>query len=208
MDSNWITMDESDSRRFMNAVNLYRDVLGNRSEVAMRRGLIDLIKSIRKQTIRSKKKRKAEVVRRHGKAVKVIAKKGRFAGQKVKLFRVNVRGKWKYTVGDSISELKKSSFVVIKNSGLAKKSWGWLMHHIFSVGNPNSGGEAKIPEGALSGYWHKGKERLEFDLENALGYITSAVPKGAISTAVTAAEKSIKFKVEKVLQKARERANL
>lgn len=97
----------------------------------------------------------------------------------------------------------------IPRAGLAKASWGWAAKKIY---NADAEGELMLswkldrmrsdPRKAVSGKFAKGANGCAADIVNALDYISSACPPGAVSAAVGAAEKRLVHNIENHIERA------
>lgn len=208
LDISRVELDENDLQGFGDAIRAYQREMHKSMQESLRRCTIDLLKSIRARTIQSKKKRRVEQVRRNGKPLWVTGKYGKFKGQHVKMFRVNVHEKWKIKVGSKISEVRKYPIAQIRRRGLAKRSWGWVMHQLFNQAAKSQGDDRRIYAKALRAKWTDDHQVVKCDIANALDYIRSAVPGGAVREAMAAATALITKKIELALERDAKKAKL
>ena len=208
LDDSRIVIDQKSLTSFNAAMRLYQEVTGKSLAEVVRRSSIDLMKSLRAMTTKSKKRRTVEAVQRGGRAVWMTGKHGRFKGQKVKLFRVDVRGKWKMKVGTRISEVKKYPIAQIRRQGLAKRSWGWAMHKLFNTPDKSVGDDPKIFSRSVRSKLIDEREEAGVEVSNRLDYIRNALPKGAVTMAMKKAEASIMWKVKNEIAKNAKKAGL
>ena len=209
---------QSTIRNFVKACDRYRDELGNSQAVAIRRGVIHLVRSLRKLTPKAKRQlpagniRRARpdetityvtpkgkkkplprwlIVRRGGKKIYVKPTRPRHNEVPVKS-RAEARRRWGQNV----------------RWGLAKKSWGWFMHALFHRGNPETGNpKAKIDSRMTAGYFREvvtgSNPRVEALLVNKLNYIGTILPSHMVEGAMLSAIKSINAQFKEGHAKAR-----
>ena len=213
------SVPEATIRDFARACNRYRDELGNSQAVAIRRGTIALIKSLRTRTPKAKKQMSLQNVRRADPSItySYYTPKGkrksfprwlivRHGGKKVYYKPSGLK--------DFITPVKNKSEARRRwgqhtRWGLARKSWGWFMHALFNRANPESANpKAKIDSRMVDG--HPLREvvtgpnrRVEVLIVNKLDYMRDILPNGALEEAMRAATRSINTQIDEGHAKAR-----
>lgn len=215
------TVPEATIRDFTRACDRYRDELGNSQAVAIRRGTIALIKSLRTRTPKAKKQTPSRNIRRvrPDESYPYVTPKGRKRPHP--RWVVIRRGGADKTVyykptnpSESDAPVKTKSEAVRRwgqhtRWGLARKSWGWFMHALFNRANPESANpKAKIDSRMVDG--HPLREvvtgpnrRVEVLIVNKLGYMRDILPNGALEEAMRAATRSINTQIDEGHAKAR-----
>lgn len=209
---------QSTIRNFVKACDRYRDELGNSQAVAIRRGVIHLVRSLRKLTPRAKKQLPAGNIRRArpDETISYVTPKGkkkplprwiivRKGGKRIYIkpthprenevpvkSRAEARRRWGQNV----------------RWGLAKKSWGWFMQALFNKSNPETGNpKATIDNRMTEGYYREvvtgSNQRVEALLVNKLNFISTILPSHMVEGAMLSATKSINAQFEKGHAKAR-----
>jgi len=191
-----IDFNKSDVRDFSGVMDRLVKELGWSPSRAGTYAFINLLKSLRASTKRSKKTRK----------IKVAGRKHKGGGNRrfeVENFKNGEKQSFHIYAG-SLAEAKKSNAAKVHYVGLAKASMGWAMRDVF-----NKGGAGKIgfrkPAGVVSGFARTSKGEFSAQVENNLSYIRSAfVSSGArtISTAMQRAKNSMTKKIENDLMRA------
>ena len=205
---------EETVRAFSRACNRYRDELGNTQAVAIRRGVINLIKSLRKLTPKAKRMAPLkDVVRYDGRfegKPNYITPKGRKQKSQHRWAIYRHGGDRQRTYvhpADSRSEARQK-FGKYTRWGLAKKSWGWFMQALFNRANPEAANpKAKIDHRMTEGYLREivtgDTPHVEVLIVNKLDYITDVLPSSALDEAMQAATRSINAQIDKGHAKAR-----
>lgn len=198
--------------KFLKACDRYRDELGNSQKVAVRRGTIALVKSLRARTLKSKKEAPLRDVTRYaGPGPKYITPKGKKQTPQPCWSIVRHGGEREKTyvyAAASRSEARKKHGAYSK-WGLAKHSWGWFMKSLFhrredTGGNPKTRITADMAEGNIREVVTGSNPRVEVRLVNKLDYIRAATSEGALAESMEKATKSINAQLDKHLAKARE----
>lgn len=218
-------------RSFEAALSRYRTELGNSAEVAVRRGCVAFLKSMRARTRKApqhlasrditpsatspvyihgddgKLLRRWDFMRySHGSLVYV----SRFVPAHQTVAR-SKGGKWSVRCDVSAQRREAMARANIRRWGLAKQSWGWLMHALFGGGeeivNPNATVSRAVVHGTFkkSDSWTAGTGLIpgaKAHLENDLDYIVYAVEPGAINESLTAATNWINETIRRGLAKA------
>ena len=95
----------------------------------------------------------------------------------------------------------------ISRSGLAKKSWGWIMHQIHSgadagdMSYERTRGERRDPRQAVKGLFTRFKTGASAQIRNALDYIAAALFPGALPESIEAAAKRLEYNISKTIQR-------
>ena len=209
------------AKDFANACNRYRDELGNSQAVAIRRGVINLVQSLRRQTPKAKKQAPSDHIRRArpSETAFYITPKGHKKKPLPRWVVVRRGGKDKKVYfkpshpkdGDTPVKTKaeaRRKWGQYTRWGLAKKSWGWFMHSLFKRNNPESGNpNAKIDDRMTEGYLREvvtgTNPRVECLIVNKLNYINDILPGHAVEAAMILATRSINAQIENGFAKAR-----
>ena len=134
------TIDGAASKAFQEALKVYADSLGSAISTAPRRAAIQMCKSFRAGTrLAPKFARSSEYTATKSNADPkhkwLTLKDGR------KLRRFNLkrppRGTDYDVYAESKSDLRKSRLKLVRR-GLARQSWGWVMHNVFSGSAPDA----------------------------------------------------------------------
>lgn len=215
------SVHESTIKEFLKACDRYRDKLGNTQAVAMRRGIINLIKSFRHQTPKAKKLAPVSHIHRTSPAdgVAYITPKGHKQKPMPRWVVVRRGGPdkrvyikpYKPKNGDAPVTTRgeaRRKWGQYTRWGLAKKSWGWFMHALFNRANPEHANpkakvDGRMTEGFLREIVTGGKPRVECLIVNKLDYIRDILPSYAIEGAMLKAIKSITAQIDEGHAKAR-----
>ena len=205
-----------DVQGLVKAMDKYRDEVGGRQVVVVRKCTIALLKSIRAQTARSAKVAPArDVTKYDGPSVHYIRPKGK--GQVAQhRYRIRRRGGEDERIYVNAADSKtdaRQRFGKYTRWGLAKKSWGLAMAALFKRSEPSGGNtKAKVNPSLIQTRLDEiptgPNPRIEVEVVNKLGYITSATPESVVGPAITAATNSINWQIQKALDKAKEKAGL
>lgn len=195
---------------FARACSRYKDELGNRQAVAIRRGTINLVTSLRARTAKAKKQAPAQHVSRADKPRYLTPKGHNQKPQRAWAIRRRVgsnREKTYIHAADSKAEARRK-FATYTRWGLARKSWGWFMKALFNRAAPTDGNpKAKVDGRMANGYLREvvtgPNPRVEVLIVNRLDYIRDALPPGALEESMTAATNSINKQIDDGLAKAR-----
>lgn len=195
---------------FMRACSRYADELGNTQRVAIRRGTIALVKSLRARTAKAKKQAPTGDVTRA--TPRYLTPKGHHQKpQPAWVIRRHVgdKGERHYIhTADTRAEARRK-YAQYTRYGLAKLSWGWFMKALFnrSIPGESANPRAKVDSRMTEGYLREsgvGKGRVvEVLIVNRLDYITAALPSGALEESMRAATNSINKQIDDGLAKAR-----
>ena len=91
----------------------------------------------------------------------------------------------------------------IRNWGLAKKSWGWFMKSLFRQSMQDENPRAKIDSRMVDAQKRESDTEYSVVLVNRLEYIRKAMPPGMMSIALRKATNSINHKIESGLRSRR-----
>ena len=121
------------------------------------------------------------------------------------------RGKDGKMVGKSTGAERRELFRLhggISRSGLAKKSWGWIMKQIHNGADAGdlswkrTKGERRDPRQAVKGLFTRFKTGAAAQIGNFLDYILAALQPGALRESIDAATKRLEFNISKSIEKA------
>lgn len=197
--------------KFLKACDGYREKLGNSQAVAIRRGTIALIKSLRARTAKAKQQAPLKDVTRYdGPGPKYITPKGKKQKPQPR-WAIRRRGgqdaKTYVKPAATRAEARRKGGQYTR-WGLAKHSWGWFMKALFkraeqTGGNPKTKIEPRMAEGQLREIVTGKNPRVEVLIVNKLDYIRAALPENALADAMSSATRSINAQLEKGLAEAR-----
>ena len=201
-------------RDFTRAFTRYRDELGNSQIVAVRRGTIALIKGLRARTAKAKQfVPLGDVMKYEGEGPKYITPKGKNQKSVRRWTVIRKRGtpqEYKRAVTAERRSDARKQRGEIELRGLARQSWGWFMALLFNKQPPGDVGINKMRkvDRRLVDGWRKEfvtgeNPRIDITMINKLGYITEALPDGALSEAMSAATRYIDGQIDRGLAKAR-----
>lgn len=189
-----IQLDEADIDRFSGVMDRLVSELGWSPARAGTYAFINLLKSVRASTKKSKKVRTVRTASRKGRERRRFNVENFSNGEKKNF----------YIYAGSLAEAKKSPFAQVKYSRLAYTSWGWAMRDLFNKGALGNV-SFRRPASAVSGFVNKGKGSFSASVENKIKYIRSAfISSGdrTIATAMQRASSSMNGKITKDLIKA------
>ncbi len=199
-------------RVFNNYITRFQKEAGMSQRVAVRRCTIALIKSLRARTKTAKKKRPLKVFQKYtGDGPHYITpKSGNFKG--VSLHRWTMAGFKKHEPHTFIyaAESRNDAWQrhgKIKRYGLAKRSWGWFMKALSNRPDmSDNGGRLKIDgrmvEGGLREVVTGSNPRIEVNIVNKMDYISKALSDADLSAAVSAANDSLLWQLNKAIEEA------
>lgn len=201
-------------RDFNNALDGYKSKLGNSPAVALRRGVIAFIKSLRARTPRSAKQAPLRDIQPYtGPGPHYITpKSGNFKGRALHRFSIKRKGGPDTVYRIRPAESKKDAQArhgQYWKWGLAKKSWGWFMQSLFHKGNPEQGGRnAKITADMVEAIPLReivtgDNPHAEVTLINKLDYMRDILPDFALADAMVSATRSIRAQLRKGCVKAK-----
>jgi hypothetical protein len=181
--------------------------------VAVRRCTVALIKSLRARTKTAKKRRPMKAFAKYtGNGPHYITpKSGLFKG--VPLHRWTMEGYKRHQPHTFIyaAEDRRDAWQrhgKIKRYGLAKRSWGWFMKALFNrTEGGDNGGRLKIDgrmvEGGLREIVTGSNPRVEVRIVNKMDYISEALSDADLSAAVSAANDSLLWQLNKAIERAK-----
>ncbi len=209
------SVPEHKIRVFQEYVARFQEEVGMSQRVAVRRCTVALIKSLRARTATAKKNRPMKAFRKYtGDGPHYITpKSGVYQG--VSLHRWTMDGYRKHEPHTFIyaAESKRDAWQrhgMIKRHGLAKRSWGWFMKALFNrAEGSDSGGRLRIDdrmvEGGIREIVTGSNPRIEVNIINKLDYISNALSDADLSAAVSAANDSLLWQLNKAIEEARKK---
>lgn len=190
-------------------------VTGQRQAVVVRKGVIQLIKSLRALTTKADKLVPQKDVRKYnGDGPKWITKQGDKAKRRYTIVRrAGTEDSYGYTTLSTSEGRARSKAGKIKAAGFARKTWGHAMNVLFNRANPeNDTSRIKVRPGTVDGYFREietgSNPRVEVEVINSLKYITAATPDSVVSGAISAATAFINGQVQRAIEEARKKAGL
>jgi len=208
---------KADCSALVEAIQKMQDATGQSQAVCVRKGVINLLKALRKRTAQAKKSiPKRNVEKYHGSGPHYITPKGKNQISK-RRYSITRRSPsvdaFSYAkVADSKTDAW-SKFGKITKWGLARKSWGHAMAALFGRsdakgGNPKARIKSGLVEGGMKEIITGNNPRVEATIINRLKYITEATPPAVLADAIKAAEKSMAQQTQHYLDKAKKGAGL
>ena len=208
---------KADCSALIKSMRTMQEKTGRSQAECVRRGTIELLKSLRKRTAQADKRVPKKDVRPYtGDGPHYITPKGK-----------NQKSQHRFTVVRRAPSPDSYGFAYPANSeaqarrqhgkiakwGLAKKSWGHAMAALFNRadakgGNPKAQLKSGLVEGHMRDIVTGDNPRVEVEIVNKLGYITEATPAHVVDEAIRAATKSMEQMTEDAVRKAQERAGL
>lgn len=201
-------------RVFQNYITRFQEEAGMSQRVAVRRCTVALIKSLRSQTKTAKKNRPMKVFGKYtGDGPHYITpKSGLFKG--VSLHRWTMDGYKRHQPHTFIyaAESKRDAWQrhgKIKRHGLAKRSWGWFMKALFNRADGSDGGGRLKIDSRMVEYTPLreivtgSNPRVEVMIVNKMDYITEALSDADLSAAVSAANDSLLWQLNKAIEEAK-----
>ena len=198
---------------FLAACDKYRIQLGNSQKVAVRRGVIAFLKSVRAKTMSAKQFAPLSDIRKYtGPGPHYITpKSGAFKGVALHRYtKAGFKNHQPYTftyIGTSRQDVR-NRHGKRRNWGLAKQSWGWFMQSLFNQGDAPKNKNLRITgdmveTSGLREIVTGAEPRVEVTLTNKLSYIRHALPGGALAAAMQAATNSINKQMQRKLEEAK-----
>ena len=207
-----VDIPEGTVANFEAAIKRYHTDLGNSQRVAVRRGVIAFIQKVRGRTLKAKESIPARAVTRYkGDGPKYITPKGKNQKPQPRWIVRRRDQSQRFTFvrhreGVDTLAAAREKFGAIKRHGLARKSWGLFMTHLFNRANPEDKNPAAvIKSGLTEGYIREvitgDNPRVEALLVNRLGYICDATSDAAIAEAMAKATNQINGLIQKQVDK-------
>lgn len=199
-------------RVFEKYIDRFQEEAGMSQRAAVRRCTVALIKSLRARTKAAKKKRPMKSFEKYAGSGPhyITPKSGKYMG--VPLHRWTMDGFKKHQPHTFIyaAESKRDAWerhAGIKRHGLAKRSWGWFMKALFNRAEGSDyGGRLKIDdrmvEGGIREIVTGRNPRIEVLIVNKLDYITDALSDADLSAAMSAANDSLLWQLNKAIEEA------
>ena len=220
--------DKAAIKAFMDALARYETATKRSMKDAVRSATIDLVRSLRARTRRSRKFIERMEISKSYLPPKWI-KRGHSGRplRRMQLIRWGNGTNWldhrfvyggEYVRGPrggqrvrpfSEAQMRKEaqrSYGQIRNWGLAKKSWGWFMKSLFRQSMQDENPRAKIDSRMVDAQKRESDTEYSVVLVNKLEYIRKAMPPGAMSIALRKATNLINHKIENGLRSRRFRA--
>lgn len=220
--------DKSAIKAFMDALARYETATKRSMKDAVRSATIDLVRSLRARTRRSRKFIERMEISKSYLPPKWI-KRGHSGRplRRMQLIRWGNGTNWldhrfvyggEYVRGPrggqrvrpfSEAQMRKEAqrnYGQIRNWGLAKKSWGWFMKSLFRQSMQDENPRAKIDSRMVDAQKRESDTEYSVVLVNKLEYIRKAMPPGSLAIAIQRATNSINKKIESGLRSRRFRA--
>ena len=208
---------KADCSALIKSMRTMNEKTGRSQAECVRRGTIELLKSLRKRTAQADKRVQKKDVRPYtGDGPHYITPKGK-----------NQKSQHRFTVVRRAPSPDSYGFAYPANSeaqarrqhgkiakwGLAKKSWGHAMAVLFNRadakgGNPKAQLKSGLVEGHMRDIVTGDNPRVEVDIVNKLGYITEATPAHVVDEAIRNAASSMEKATLRAVQEAQKRAGL
>ena len=218
-------VDKAAIKAFMDALARYETATKRSMKDAVRSATIDLIRSLRARTRRSRKFIERMEISKSYLPPKWI-KRGHSGRplRRMQLMRWGNGTNWldhRYVYGGeyvrgprggqrvrpfSEAQMRKEAqrnYGQIRNWGLAKKSWGWFMKSLFRQSMQDENPRAKIDSRMVDAQKRESDTEYSIVLVNRLEYIRKAMPPGAMSIAIRKATNLINHKIESGLRSRR-----
>lgn len=199
-----IAFDQKGLNDFGHQLRRLADVCGYEPEKAVRMATVDLLKSLRASTIKSKTTRTIRPLdaksRRRWKAKGM----GDLPFVVERYDRKSDQIKETLIFAASLAEAKKARSAKVRYSGLARMSWSWAMRDLFATGP--SAAPFKRPSGAVAATKSGTSADHVIKIENRLEYVLSAFQGSgprAVSTATARAAASMRKHIARKLEAAR-----
>ncbi len=208
---------KADCSALIKSMRTMQEKTGRSQAECVRRGTIELLKSLRKRTAQAAKSVPKKDVRPYtGDGPHYITPKGK-----------NQKSQHRFTVVRRAPSPDSYGFAYPANSaaqarrehgkiakwGLAKKSWGHAMAVLFNRadakgGNPKAQLKSGLVEGHMRDIVTGDNPRVEAEIVNKLGYITEATPAHVVDEAIRNAASSMEKATLRAVQEAQKRAGL
>lgn len=210
--------DKAAIKAFTDALARYETATKRSMKDAVRSATIDLVRSLRARTRRSRKFIERMEISKSYLPPKWI-KRGH-SGKPLRRMQLIRRGhgtNWldhRYVYGGeyvrgprggqrvrpfSEAQMRKEAqrnYGQIRNWGLAKKSWGWFMKSLFRQSMQDENPRAKIDSRMVDAQKRESDTEYSVVLVNRLDYIRKAMPPGVISIALRKAANTINKKIQ------------
>lgn len=210
-------VSRADVRAFLDALSRYQRETKRDMKSAVRSATIDLLRSLRARTRKSRKFIDRMEIAKSSLPPKWI-KRGHGGGplRRMQLMRW-AHGRphldHRYVYGGEYAKGPKGGLRVrpyseahmrreaqrvygqIRNWGLARKSWGWFMKSLFRKAAQDENPRAKIRPGMVDGELAESDREIAVTLVNRLEYIREATPPGTFEVAIRKATNLINKKI-------------
>ena len=217
--------DKAAIKAFMDALARYETATKRSMKDAVRSATIDLVRSLRARTRKSRKfiermeisksylppkwikrghsgrpLRRMQLIR-WGKGTNWLDHRYVYGGEYVRGPRGGQRVR-PFSEAQMRTEAQRV-YGQIRNWGLAKKSWGWFMKSLFHASMQDENPRAKIDSRMVDAQKRESDTEYSVVLVNRLEYIRKAMPPGAMSIALRKATNLINKKIESGLRSRR-----
>lgn len=217
--------DKAAIKAFMDALARYETATKRSMKDAVRSATIDLVRSLRARTRKSRKfiermeisksylppkwikrghsgrpLRRMQLIR-WGKGTNWLDHRYVYGGEYVRGPRGGQRVR-PFSEAQMRTEAQRV-YGQIRNWGLAKKSWGWFMKSLFRQSMQDENPKAKIDSRMVDAQKRESDTEYSVVLVNRLEYIRKAMPPGAMSIALRKATNLINHKIESGLRSRR-----
>ena len=207
----------ADCSALIESMRTMQEQTGRRQAECVRRGTVELLRSLRKRTAQSAKSVPKKDVRKYaGDGPHYITPKGK--NQKSQHRYMVVRrapspDSYGFAYPANTEAQARREHGKIAKWGLAKKSWGHAMAALFGRadaqgGNPKAQLKSGLVEGGMREIVTGDNPRVEVEIVNKLGYITEATPAHVVDEAIRNAAESMEKATLRAVQEAQKRAGL
>ena len=223
-----VEADKAAIKAFMDALARYETATKRSMKDAVRSATIDLVRSLRALTRKSKKFiERMEISKSYLPPKWIMRGHSGRPLRRMQLMRWGNGTNWldhRYVYGGeyvrgprggqrvrpfSEAQMRREAqrnYGQIRNWGLAKKSWGWFMKSLFRQSMQDENPRAKIDSRMVDAQKRESDTEYSVVLVNRLEYIREAMPPGAMSIALRKATNLINHKIESGLRSRRFRA--
>lgn len=198
-----LQFDQQDIAEFDRQMHRRVQIMFDTPETAIRVGTIALLKSLRASTKKAPKRRKVRVPR--DKVARKVTYKGNrlFTAEGINRDTGAIR-KIKIWAPDLACAKLHPKAKIVK-SGLAKNSWGWAMHKLFTARSGSTDMFGQESAMSVSKFSDRHTGYAEAVIENRLDYITKALQGGrgpSVASAMGRASRSMKNTIDRAIDKA------
>lgn len=207
----------ADCSALIESMRTMQDKTGRGQAECVRRGTIELLRSLRKRTAQADKRVPKKDVRKYaGDGPHYITPKGKNQKSQHRFMvvrRAPSPDSYGFAYPANTEAQARREHGKIAKWGLAKKSWGHAMAALFGRadaqgGNPKAHLKSGLVEGGMREIVTGDNPRVEVNIVNKLGYITEATPANVVDEAIRNAAESMEKATQRAVQEAQERAGL
>lgn len=207
----------ADCSALIESMRTMQEQTGRRQAECVRRGTVELLRSLRKRTAQSAKSVPKKDVRKYaGDGPHYITPKGKRQKSQHRFMvvrRAPSPDSFGYAYPANSEAAARREHGKISKWGLAKKSWGHAMAVLFNRadakgGNPKATLKSGLVEGGMKEIVTGDNPRVEVNIVNKLNYITEATPAHVVDEAIRAATEQMRQSTERAVQEAQKRAGL